>query len=197
MEADEEEEECLERYKVTGSKRVFVLAEVQGVPENRTNYEIIIKSLNLASLGDDIQIVCDLKLVNILLGIQTATAMHGCPYCESYKVNLEQKKTNNRGKYQKVDGNDIVMRTWSNIELHSENYKLYGGGNRKKLMEHKNVEHKAIQLKTVTNVNEEVILTLPPEPLHTNLLGPVNDVMEVLEKLHPDEIHKFYKKTWS
>ena len=70
--------------------------------------------------------------VNILLGIQTATARHGCPYCESYKVNLEQKKTNNRGKYQKVNGNDIVMRTWSNIELHSENYKLYGGGNRKK-----------------------------------------------------------------
>ena len=77
MEADEEEEEeCLERYKATGSKRVFVLAEVQGVPENRKNYEIIIKSLNMASLGDDIQIVCDLKLVSILLGIQTATAMH-------------------------------------------------------------------------------------------------------------------------
>ena len=77
------------------------------------------------------------------------------------------------------------MRTWKNIEYHSENFRLHGDGKRKILQEHKNVEHKAIQLKTISNEDEEVILTLPPEPLHTNLLGPVNDAMEVLGKLHP------------
>ena len=120
--------------------------------------------------------------------------MHGCPYCDYFKVNCEKRKTSTRGKYQEVDGNKIVMRTWKNIELPSENYRLHGGGIRKNLQEHKNVEHKAIQLKTISNVNEEVILTLPPEPLHTNLLGPINDALELLEKLHPEEFKKFYKK---
>ena len=43
-----------------------MLAEVQGVPENRKIYENIIKSLDMVSIGDDIQIVCDLELVSIL-----------------------------------------------------------------------------------------------------------------------------------
>ena len=109
---DEEEDEKteLEKYKTTGSKRVFLLAEVQGVPENRHNYEIIVKTLNFESLSDDLQAVCDLKLVNIFIGIQTASSMHGCPYCESFKVNENDVKTNQRGKYKEV-GENIKMRT--------------------------------------------------------------------------------------
>ena len=42
------------------------------------------------------------------------------------------------------------------------------------------------KLKTIKDLDEEVILTLPPEPLHTNLLGPVNDVLEKLEKNHEE-----------
>ena len=76
-EPEEEDEEVLSKYKTTGSKRTFLLAEVQGVPENRHSYEIILKSLNFASLAKDTQIVCVLKLVSILLGIQTATSMQG------------------------------------------------------------------------------------------------------------------------
>ena len=47
----------------------------------------------MASLNDDIQIVCDLKLVSILLGIQTATYMHSCPYCDYFKLNCEKSKS--------------------------------------------------------------------------------------------------------
>ena len=79
---EEEDEECISKYKNIGSNRTFLLAEVQGVPENRNNYEIILKSLNFSS-----QTVSDLKVVGILLAIQTASSMHGCPYCESYKTN--------------------------------------------------------------------------------------------------------------
>ena len=50
----EDEEEVLAKYKATGSKRVFLLAEVQGVPENRNNYEIILKALDFASIKEDV-----------------------------------------------------------------------------------------------------------------------------------------------
>ena len=61
-------------------------------------------------------------------------------------------------------------------------------------MEYKNVEHKSIKLKTIKDLDEEVILTLPPEPLHTNLLGQLNDVFEKLEKNHEDKMKTHYKK---
>ena len=83
----EEDEKCISKYKNTGSQRTFLLAEIQGVPENIYNYEIIFQSLNFASLGEDTQIVCDHKLVSILLGIQPITSMH-----ESYKTNEDNKK---------------------------------------------------------------------------------------------------------
>ena len=86
-EKEEEDEQVISKYKNTGSKRTFLLAEVQGVPENRNNYEIVLKSLNFSSLAEDTQTVSDLKVVSILLAIQTASSMHGCPYCESYKTN--------------------------------------------------------------------------------------------------------------
>ena len=35
MDKDENESECLEKYKATGSKRVLLLAQVNGVPESR------------------------------------------------------------------------------------------------------------------------------------------------------------------
>ena len=39
-----------------------------------------------------------------------------------------------------------------------------------------------------TNAGDEwVAKTLPPAPLHTNLLGPVNDALENLEKKHDEE----------
>ena len=81
------------KYKATGSKRVFLLAQVNGVPERRDNYKIIINSLNFASLGEDVPIVCDLKLISLILGIQTASSMHGCPFCDSFKENEQAKKT--------------------------------------------------------------------------------------------------------
>ena len=35
-------------------------------------------------------------------------------------------------------------------------------------------------------------LTLTPEPLHTNLLGPANDALQKLEEYYDDEMKLFY-----
>ena len=88
---------------------------------------------------------------------------------------------NTRGKYREVDDKEIVMRTWRNIELNNEKFILEGNDNRKNLMNFKNCEFKPIKLKAIKDVDEEVILTLPPEPLHTNILGPVNDCIDLME----------------
>ena len=34
---------------------------------------------------------------------------------------------------------------------------------------------------------------MPLEPLHHNLLGPPNDLLEALSERFPDEIHQFYQ----
>ena len=78
-----DDENVLSKFKATGQQRVFVLAEASGVPENRTNVEILLNSLNLPLLSQDYQLVMDLKMTNIVLGIQTCTSMFGCPFCES------------------------------------------------------------------------------------------------------------------
>ena len=40
--------------------------------------------------------------------------------------------------------------------------------------------------------NEPIIGLLPPDPLHTNLLGPGNDAIEALESKHPHEMKAHY-----
>ena len=43
------------------------------------------------------------------------------------------------------------------------------------------------------NLDEEVIFTLPPEPLHTNILGPGNDCLDLMELKFPGEMKAIYK----
>ena len=57
----------------------------------------------------------------------------------------------------------------------------------------KNCEFEPIKLKD-NNEDEWVAHTLPPDPLHTNLLGPVNDLMDKLEELWPIEVKDIFYK---
>ena len=56
-------------------------------------------SLNLTNLSNDFVFVCDLKLCNMLLGIQSCTSFHSCQYCNGHKVN---EKGENKWKGQVV-----------------------------------------------------------------------------------------------
>ena len=83
-------------------------------------------------MGENVQIVCDLKLASLILGIQTASSMHGCPFCDRFEEN-EQAKKNLRGKYKEIDGQLVVMRTWNNIRPNNDKYLLETHPNRSKL----------------------------------------------------------------
>ena len=79
---NEEEFEFLEKYKSTGSKRMLLLAQVNGVPKSKENNDDIIISLNFALVSENVQLVSDLKVISHILGIETTSAMHACPYSD-------------------------------------------------------------------------------------------------------------------
>ena len=80
-EDEEHDSESLSKYKYTGQKRVFLLDQADNVPENRANYDILLDSLDLQNISDEIQIVCDFKLINIILGLQTCCSRYSCAFC--------------------------------------------------------------------------------------------------------------------
>ena len=90
--SDKEENES--DFNPGGSKRVLMLAKADGVPETYHNVKILLDSLDLPSLSKDFQIVCDLKMINIILGIQSCSSKFGCPFCEGYKVNEKVQGVN-------------------------------------------------------------------------------------------------------
>ena len=92
-------EKVSENLKGTSSKRVLILAKADGVPETRHNVEIMLNAIRLHEIEDDFQVVCDLKMLNILLGIQSSTSLFGCPFCEASKVDENGKVTNQRGEW--------------------------------------------------------------------------------------------------
>ena len=142
-----DDETVLDKFKATGQQRVFVLAEAS-CPENRTNMEIILNSLNLPNLSQDYQLVMDLKLINIVLGIQTCTSMFGCPFCESFKTDANGNPTNKRGTYVQ----NATMRTINNITANNEEYLRHGNGDRSKLKDYKSFTLSIILLERVNDL---------------------------------------------
>ena len=96
---NEKDDEVVENFKATGKNRVLTVAKVDGVPETRRNVELLLDSLNLPQVRENFKVVSDLKLVNIMSGIQSCTSMHSCPYCEGSKIDQSSgKPTTGRGR---------------------------------------------------------------------------------------------------
>ena len=164
------------------------MSKADGIPETRANIETLLDSLNLPELEENFQLVCDLKLANIILGIQSCSSLYSCPYCEGSKVDESGKPTNGRGRW--VPGH---LRTSRNISANQSEWALKTNNNRKMLKHFKSCEFKPIPLRK-DQEDVAVLFQLPPDPLHVNLLGCGNDVLECLEKFYPLEIKKFYKE---
>ena len=76
-------------------------ATVDNIPECYFNSKVMLDKLNLNEINQDFKIVCDLKVVDILLGIQSTSSTHSCPYCHSHKVDKNGQATNKRGIWVK------------------------------------------------------------------------------------------------
>ena len=61
----------IKTFKDTSPKNVIILAHVDDIPENYENVSIILTKLNIQNLYQEYQLVADLKLYNIILGLTT------------------------------------------------------------------------------------------------------------------------------
>ena len=132
--------------------------------------------------------MCDLKLANIILGIQSCSSLYSCPYCEGSKVDDSGKPTNGRGQW--IPGQ---LRTVRNISANHSEWVSNTNQNRKQLKNFKSCEFKPIPLRK-DQEDVAVLFQLPPDPLHVNLLGCGNDALECIEKFIPQEMSCFYKQ---
>ena len=69
----------LQKGKLTGVQRLIMLCIVPDIPETHFNMKVLFQLTNLNSVK--YILVSDFKLLLIVLGLQTATAMFPCPYC--------------------------------------------------------------------------------------------------------------------
>ena len=83
--------------------------------------------------------MCDLKVVDILLGIQSSSSTHSCPYCHSHKVDINGQATNKRGIWVKGPPQTLNSLLESCMKWVTET-----GENRKLLKSYFNVEYPPI-----------------------------------------------------
>ena len=178
------QENVKDRSKSTSTKRCLVVARIDQVPENYTNVTILLSKLNLPELRKDFCVVADLKLVDIMVGIQSTSSMHPCPYCDGHKVDKSGRKTNQKGTFVKG-----IPRTMKNVQEHFEDYSVHS--NKKQLMNHASVQFPPIYIHPGQE-DMTVLQLYPPPQLHCGILGPGNDTMRKLEEFFPREIEQFY-----
>ena len=66
---------------------------VESVAETRKNIQTILHALDIKVKVNDC-LASDLKLINIILGLQGHSSSHPCPYCDVHKNNMAEKGTN-------------------------------------------------------------------------------------------------------
>ena len=69
------------RHKDSSVKATYIIACVEAVAETRDNVHTILNALGIKVKVEDC-LASDLKLINIVLGLQGHSSTHPCPYCE-------------------------------------------------------------------------------------------------------------------
>ena len=69
-------------YKLTGRRKIMILASAPGVPENYHNCALIMEKVDINSLL--YTFTGDLKLYNLVGGIMSSSSKCPCIYCEEY-----------------------------------------------------------------------------------------------------------------
>ena len=138
----------------------------------------MLDSLDLPSLSKDFSIVVDLKCMLILLGLQSASSIHNCPYCTGYKVNKDGNKNKRKGNWAKG-----TPRNLKNLEEIFFQWSTETNSDRALLKKYFNSEYPPVRIMTDQLSSElEVELIYPIRELHVVLLGPVNDTIKNIKK---------------
>ena len=150
-------------FKDTGVKRQLIIAVSEDLQENYSNVSQIFELINMRD--QDFVLSCDLKLANIICGLQAHSSAHPCTWCESSAKDLL-----NQGK----------LRTFQSLD---QNVSLFNaaGSNIKRARDCMNVVHSPVfDLAGGTLVLDFI----PPMELHL-LIGTFNHLFAALLKVFP------------
>ena len=161
--------QAVKKFKDSGVKKVIILGIAQGVQENYVNLKKLWINIGLDKLDYDFTIATDLKLANIMLGMQNHSSTHPCCWCDIDKNNLDKK------------GN---LRTIASLyELFADYYDATLKSKTKvKSKDFGNVIH--CPLIDLPDNEIPVYEKVPPPELHL-MMGTVNHVLAQLENVWP------------
>ena len=154
------------KYLDSGVKKVQVLAIAPDVPENYCNMKKLWLKAGIDKLKYKFTIATDMKLINILLGLQNHSCMHPCCWCDADKNNLHKK-----GKQRTFSSLINLFFDYKDANARKEDAAKYG-----------NVIH--IPLIEALDDDTPVIEKIPPPELHL-LLGTTNKMYSGLENVWP------------
>ena len=155
------------KYKDSGVKKVFLIACSPGLPENYINVKKLWLATGLHKLRYKFTISTDLKLCNILLGLQNHSSLHLCCWCEVSKHHLEKK------------GKPRTYASLIELFLNHDDAQV----NKKYATQFGNVIH--VRIVEDEDSDTPVINKVPPPELHL-LLGPTNHLLDELPKVWPE-----------
>ena len=180
-----QESDYSRRSKSTGCKKCLIVGRVDNVPENRGNVKVHLDQLHLRALQSEFKIVADIKLLDIMCGLQSTSSIHPCPYCTGAKLDKNGRETNGKGTFVKGE-----PRTMKNLREDAEEYCRNGLQKRAMLRQFNSVEFPPL---FVHPDQEEKLVSeiYPPPQLHVGVLGPGNDVLQFLEKQFPVDMEDF------
>ena len=163
------------KFSSKGAKKTHILAVACGVSESYSNLKIL---FNLCPFDKELshKLSGDLKIQNILLGLQTHAALYPCGYCEEKKDFISVSTT-------------YPLRTLASIEDHAKEWEATSG-NRGDLKKYYSCEFKPLLDGTLLPINKPTLLLLPPPPLHLKL-GIFNKIYTTMEN------HCEIVKEWS
>ena len=144
------------------------------IPENYANLKKIIDCLGLRDYASlDTTFSSDLKLINILLGMQAHSCAHACAYCNI--------RTRGVGAYDETL-RQIQHRTFGSLQTDYNNL-VVNGSKIKDAKKYYNVVHEPMLKPNGDDfsLNQLILHKMPPPELHL-FEGNVNHIIDALSK---------------
>ena len=108
-------------FQDTGVRKTIILAAVEKIKETHQNIHLILSKLNNV---DRVKffICSDIKLINIISGIQSCSAKHPCPYCETGNL-VESNENIEHRTIGSVRCSAVAYKDAGSILINAKNYK--------------------------------------------------------------------------
>jgi hypothetical protein len=161
-----------EKFLDTGVKKLIILGIAFDIPESYANVSTLMEALKVKHI--QFMMAADLKLANILIGIQSHSSKHPCTWCEGIAPWTSPAQHRSLGRIK-----EMVQAFRSS------------GGQLQKAGEFMNCVHDPILQGEYTL---PIIQLIPPPELHL-MLGAVNKIYDELNRIWGDDLaYKFAAK---